>query len=85
MNTTNSIKYYFYVPNGSRIVIFDESCADVKLFPEDSDRNFSVSKSVWMDYYKGEKDSRGPKMFEICENQFQKYKLHRTVPENWDY
>ena len=85
MESTTGIKYYFYSPNGSAVVIFDETCFDVRIFPESESRNFSKSKDVWRDYYKSEKDSKKPKMFEICENQFQKYKLHRTVPENWDW
>jgi hypothetical protein len=85
-NATNGIRYFFYSYNYKRyVVIFDEKCSDIKIFPDDPTIDFSRSKSVWMGYYESEKSSKKPKMFEICENQFKKYQLYRTVPENWDW
>ena len=81
---------YFYYTNENRktestVIIIDENSSRVTLFPPRT--NYSMYRSDWLDYYKGKKNnpSSDRLIFEICENQFRKFRDRGVTPINWDW
>lgn len=85
------MRYFFYSKNGGEktIIIVDESSHSVKLYPSENRVWYAHEKSSWLDYHKRMKESHvppgEPPIFEICENQFKKFKEKGIIPENWDW
>lgn len=81
------MKYFYYTNennNTSTVIIVDENSDVVTLFPQRT--NYSFHKYDWISYYNQKRTDNGRSlMFEICENQFKKFKEHGTVPLNWDW
>jgi hypothetical protein len=85
------VRYFFYRnenrPSEYTVIIVDENRSCVTLFPDRS--NYSMHKSDWLDYYRGKKEHPESYtdrfIFEICENQFKKFKNHGVMPINWDW
>jgi hypothetical protein len=82
------VRYFYYTNENtglSTVVIVDESSDRVTLYPEEGRTNYSHSKSDWLCHHRN-LDANGRKnMYEICENQFKKFKEQKIVPVNWDW
>ena len=84
------MRYFYYTNTNndeSTVIIIDENRSCVTLFPDRS--KYSMHKGDWLDYYRGKKENpesyRDGLIFEICENQFKKFKDHGVKPINWDW
>jgi hypothetical protein len=79
---------YFYYTNTytgiSTVIIFDENSVHVTLYPERPE-GYSRYKCDWLNYYENLSPEEKKCMYEICENQFRKFKEHGTIPNNWDW
>lgn len=81
------MRYFFYTDSVSTVIIVDEKAGNVMFYPERGYR-YSSDKQCWMDYYSRRKEEGGNNkqpMFEICENQFKKFKELSITPQNWDW
>ena len=80
------MRYFCYIENGNKTkttVIKMNETAFVEFYPERA--GWTCSKSYLLSLYEISKRSTNDwKMFEICENQFNKFKNKGITPENWE-
>lgn len=85
------MRYFFYrkpFTTEKTAVIVDENSSRVILFPTAGRNYYSIDKSTWISYYKDVKlypPEGDQPIFEICENQFKKFKEKGVIPTNWDW
>jgi hypothetical protein len=82
------VRYFYYTNENtgiSTVVIVDERSDRVTLWPEEGRTNYSHSKSDWLQHYGGLNVNGRKNMYQICENQFKKFRDRGTVPDNWDW
>ncbi len=81
------MRYFFYTrPYDDReqtVIIIREPSSQIETFP--LRYGYSISKAEWLGYYNGEKAMKSGNIFEICHNQFLKFKEQGITPMNWDY
>ncbi len=88
------MRYLFYKEIAGRkhdtVIILDDSDR-ATTFP-DRGRTYSTYKSDWLDFYNRKRNNSSQILrddniltFEICENQFNKFKEQGIIPINWDY
>lgn len=66
--------------------MIDESSDYIKLYPEeDWNAGYSHYKYNWVRYYERCKQDTIKQVFEICENQFKKFKENGIIPMDWDW
>lgn len=82
------MRYFYYTNDNtglSTVVIVDETADLVTLYPEEGRLNYSHNTRDWLGHYKCLDTAGKRNMYEICENQFKKFKEQKIVPVNWDW
>ena len=85
------MRYFYYInesrPTEQTVIIIDENRSCITLFPDRT--HYSMQKNDWLGYYRQKKESpdyyKERIIFEICENQFKKFKEQGVKPINWDW
>ena len=70
----------------STAIIIDEETNKIQSYPA-FNANTSLSKSLWLSFYRDETTQirRNPRIFQMCENQFKKFRDKGITPMNFDW
>ena len=83
------MRYLFFISESGKetALAIDEAKCTVEPYPLEGRESFSRDAELWLWHYKDFKDNKfSPhRIFEICENQFNKFKNQGVKPENWDF